>query len=138
MLPQRSFQEIFFPLNPTGDSQIWYLKQTILPITEALQGNSSETSTGQKIEGLIGDLPYMAENLPGKGQKQLNQQQINDLLVIMINVVEYDINLHSGHEYTIGVDITGKKLDRDAIKNMVNGQNGIKESKKTIETVTLL
>jgi hypothetical protein len=124
------FKKYFSHFTPQETAKPDTSGKRVLPITEALQGNSSETSTGPKIEGLIGDLPQMAQNLPGKGQTQLNQQQINDLLDMMINVVEYDINLHSGDEYTIGVDMTGKKLDRDTIKNMVNGQNGIKESKK--------
>jgi len=94
------------------------------------QENNTPTET--KIEGLLQKLPQDALNNPNTPVQQLNQQQINDLLNMMINVVQYDIDLHNGDDYTVGIDMSGsgKKLDSEGLKKIQDEEDNIKEMAK--------
>lgn len=49
---------------------------------------------------------------------------------MLINVVQYDIELHNGDTYTVGIDMSGKKMDNKTLESINNQEENIKESVK--------
>lgn len=53
---------------------------------------------------------------------------------MMVNVVQYDIDLHNGDDYTVGIDMSGHKdkgiLTEDRLKKIEDEENNIKMAAK--------
>ena len=49
---------------------------------------------------------------------------------MLINVVQYDIELHNGDTYTVGIDMSGKTQNDKTLKDINGEEENIKESVK--------